>query len=282
MSATSLDFGDALPADERQKLRPGACDGTHPEYTEAWDIAGIVAARALAKAVNGDTDSWGALLEGIATTYDEKFGRNLPKGYGSYCVLWPCRTFPPERGPGRDAFHEVGAQHPEDWRYFPLAKAHQGLLAGNRDAGHGTLDAHFEIESMRGWYALDEGGPSAPGNWGKVVSNWKVSRQGPGGVESAAAMPHGWAIAEFELLLRDSLAFEHDDKLVLFAGVSEEWFKQPMSIKNLPTHFGTMSVEWDPAGEKVKLALPAATYPSGGVFVRTPNGDVKVPGEPAK
>src|SRR5512137_241878 len=32
---TSLDFGDVLPKEQRKQLKPGACDGHHPEYTEA-------------------------------------------------------------------------------------------------------------------------------------------------------------------------------------------------------------------------------------------------------
>ena len=46
----SLEFGGALPEKQRKQLKPGACDGYHPEYTEAFDIAGIRAAAALATA----------------------------------------------------------------------------------------------------------------------------------------------------------------------------------------------------------------------------------------
>ena len=278
VSATSLDFGDALPADQRQKLVPGSCDGFQPRYTEAWDIAGLRAAATLAEAMKSDAerDAWRALLEKLALIYDEKFGADLAKDYGSYAVLWPCRVVPLASGRGYETFRSFGAQPPESWRYFPLAKAHQGLLAGNRAAGHGTLAAHLEMESMRGWYALDEGGPSAPGNWGKVLSNWKVSHAGPGGAESAVAMPHGWASAEFELLLRDALAFEDDDQLVLFAGVPEEWFAKPMSLKNLPTHFGTLSVEWKPNETGGTLVLGGDAKPPNGFIFRTPRGDLPV------
>ena len=44
VNSTSLDFGEALPKEKRQLLRPGSCDGHHPEYTEAFDIAGLRAA----------------------------------------------------------------------------------------------------------------------------------------------------------------------------------------------------------------------------------------------
>ena len=41
VSLTSLEFGDALPATSREELKPGRCDGFHPEYTDAFDIAGL-------------------------------------------------------------------------------------------------------------------------------------------------------------------------------------------------------------------------------------------------
>ena len=278
VSATSLDFGDALPADQRQKLVPGSCDGFQPRYTEAWDIAGLRAAATLAEAMKSDAerDAWRALLGKLAMTYDEKFGVDLAKDYGSYAVLWPCRVYPLGSGRGFETFRRVGAQKPESWRYFPLAKAHQGLLAGNRVAAAETLAIHLDHEQMRGWYALDEGGPSGPGNWGRVVSNWKVTRQGAGGAESAMAMPHGWAIAEFELLLRDALAFEDEGKLVLFAGVPEGWFAQPMRLRNLPTHFGTLSVEWKPNERGGTLVLSGDAKPPGGFVFRGPRGDTLV------
>ena len=46
--------------------------------------------------------------------------------------------------------------------------AHQGLLAGNRKAGYGTLKVHLDHEQMKEWYAFDEGGKSGSGGWGRV------------------------------------------------------------------------------------------------------------------
>src|SRR5207248_1937604 len=105
---------------------------------------------------------------------------------------------------------------------FPLATAHQGLLAGNREAASVTIAKHLDHEQMRGWYAFDEGGASGPGGWHHVNTNWK----------KGVAMPHGWAIAEMALLLRDALAFEDGGRLVLLAGVPVEWLrgKQAFSI----------------------------------------------------
>ena len=73
---------------------------------------------------------------------------------------------------------------------------------------------------MRGWYLLDEGGRSGPGNWSKVRTSWNKD----------VAMPHGWAIAELWLLLRDSLVHEDGDKLVLLTGVDPQWFNDVRGV----------------------------------------------------
>src|SRR5262249_28493870 len=125
----------------------------------------------------------------------------------------------------------------------------------------GTIASHLALESMRGWYALDEGGPSAPGNWMKVKSNWKVEKLGPKGAFSATATPHAWAMAELHLLLRDALAYEDGDRLILFAGVPAEWFRQPIHLHAFPTHFGPMNVDWQPGsdGKSARLSLTGLT-----------------------
>ena len=273
VKATSLDFGDALPpdkpdglpADRKQELKPGRCDGTHPEYTEAFDIAGLDAAAALFKAAGDRAQSmrWTALSLELSGKYNQRFGAHLAKDYGGYCVLWPCRLFPLDVGAAFEQFQDIGAQQPAGWRYFPLAKAHQGLLAGNREAGHKTIAAHLDHEQMRGWYAFDEGGKSGAGGWRRpgLHTNWNGD----------VAMPHGWAIAEQWLLTRDSLVFEDGGKLVLLAGVPEGWFRgdKPIRLESVPTHFGPLSLSYSVAGGEASLNLGGA-QPWSGYVVRLP------------
>ena len=54
VSDQSLLYGDTVPEKERKRLKPGACDGYHPEYTEAFDLAGIRAAVTLATAAGDE------------------------------------------------------------------------------------------------------------------------------------------------------------------------------------------------------------------------------------
>jgi hypothetical protein len=263
---TSLDFGEALPGKQRKELKPGACDGFNPNYTEAYDIAGLRGAIMLAEALNQreDVTAWKALADQLYALYEEEFGAKLAQGYGSYCVLWPCRLYPLNEGKGFEQFRDVGPQNLTDWRYFPLARAHQGLLAGHRAAAWETLNLHLQHEQMRGWYVLDEGGPSGVGGWHHVRTRWPLERGTDGRPKSSVAMPHGWAIAEFHLLLRDSLVFEDRDKLVLLAGVPSEWFTHPagLGFERMPTHFGPCSLRYLPTSGGASLEVDS-TAPGG-------------------
>jgi hypothetical protein len=290
---TNLDFGDALPKDQRKELKPGACDGFNPNYTEAYDIAGLRGAillaeamsegappesaegRALASGAAGDARAWRTLAEELFAAYEQRFATNLPRGYGSYSVLWPCRLYPFSEGKGFEQFKGVGAQNPAGWRYFPLARAHQGLLAGNRRAGFDTLNLHLAHPQMQGWYAFDEGGDSGTGGWNHVRTTW---RQG----KASDAMPHGWAMAEFHLLLRDSLVFEDGDRLVLLAGVPPDWFTNAagMKVERMPTHFGFCSFTYTPTATGATLVLDSAA--PGGCLLRwpgTPKAKVSADGQ---
>ena len=279
VSMNSLKFGDALPKEERQELKPGRCDGSHPEYTEAFDIAGLWRAAALAKALEKKDEArqWRELADELLAAYQGRFAADLGKGYGSYCVLWPCRLFPLGGGPAYERFKKTGVQKPTGWRYFPLATAHQGLLTGNRDAAAGTIATHLDHEQMRGWYALDEGGKSGSGGWGFARTTW----------DGSVAMPHGWAIAEVWLLMRDALLFEDADRLVLLGGVPAEWLtgKQPIKIEGMPTYFGPCSYEYMRVEGGAVLKLTGEAAPAEGFILRLPatlNATVKAGGKAIK
>jgi len=287
VKATSLEFGDSLPpdrpgdkpADKRQVLRPGSCDGNHPEYTEAFDIAGLRGAAVLAGALGrkDDAGKWTSLAADLFARYEQRFSKRLAKGYGSYCVLWPCSLYPAGTGPAFEAFRRIGAQGPRGWRYFPLATAHQGLLAGNRAAGWATVEKHLNHPQMRNWYAFDEGGRSGQGGWRHLRTTW------PHGV----AMPHGWAITELHLLMRDCLLLEDSGRLVLLPGVKPAWFNaaEGMSVANMPTHFGACSFAYKRTATGAVLELTGdAAPPEGFVLCLPPKLGAKasVAGKPLK
>ncbi|MHC4435331.1 MAG: hypothetical protein ACYTBS_26155, partial [Planctomycetota bacterium] len=266
VSMDGLDFGEDLPEETRRELKPGRCDGHHPEYTQAFDIAGLFGAASLAgwAGQSWEAHLWSELAERLHEDYDSSFGDNLGGEYGDYCALWPCRLYRLDSDKARQQFGSKGAQDPSGWRYFPLARAHQGLLAGNRQAGCGTLQSHLDHEQMRGWYAFDEGGKSGSGGWNRVRTTWNGS----------VAMPHGWAIAEFWLLLRDCLVFEDEKKrrLVLLSGIPPEWFNHTdgIAIENMPTYFGRLDLWWRPRQGGATLEIGGSPAPAARFALRLP------------
>ena len=280
VAINGIAFGDDVPKEQRRELKPGSCDGYHPEYTEAFDVAGMRYAAELAAAAGerGDAAEWGHLAEELFWKYDARFGRRLARDYGSYCLLWPCRVYLFETGKGMEVFRGVGPQKPASWRYFPLAMAHQGLLAGNRAAGHGTLEEHLKHEQMNGWYAFDEGGPSGAGTWrhassGALRTNWPVFKHGSDAPDGASvAMPHGWAVAELALLLRDCLVHEDEQRLVLMGGVPEAWFTaaRGMTLEGLPTHFGKLSLRYALVDGGATLEITGDAAPGRGFVLKLP------------
>lgn len=281
VSAKTLEFGPELPEEARQELKPGRCDGFHPEYTEAFDVAGLRGAAYLAEAAGraDDAKRWRDLAERLFAGYEQKFGADLrAKEYGNYSVLWPCRLYPLHDSNGAAQFRPVGAQKPASWRYFPLATAHQGLLAGNREAGYQTLEWHLAHPQMRGWYVFDEfedgvGSPSGEFRWPDVRTTWPRDPAKPGENRSVA-MPHGWAIAEVWLLLRDCLVFEDADSLVLLAGVPPAWLRDPAGVEcdGLPTYFGACGIRYRIGADAAQLSLTGTARPPSGYRLRLPEG----------
>jgi hypothetical protein len=265
-----LEFGDAVAAEKRRELKPGCCDGFHPIYTDAYDVAGLRAAAMLCAAANDSQDAgqWSALADQLMKGYDQKYGSNLAANYGSYSVLWPCRLYPLETGKAHDKFAGIGQTPVSSWPYFGSATAHQGLLAGNRSAGFGTLALAFQHPQMQGWFAFDEFGASAEGGWDAPLrTRWKKT----------SAMPHGWAIAEVALLLRDSLVFEDGERLVLMGGVPETWFRDPhgLSVGHLPTYFGKLDFTYELVNGQGILTLSNSAKPPDGYLWRLPKTGIR-------
>ncbi len=286
VSLTSLEFGDALPQDQRMKLKPGRCDGYHPEYTEAFDVTGLRVTAQLADALGKPARAsyWRALADRLFEEYDAQFKADLGKGYGSYCVLWPCRLYPLDKGPALDRFKNVGRQDLATWRYFAPATAHQGLLAGNRAAGYETVDVHLAHPQMQDWFAFDEGGKSGSGGWQHLRTTWAHSKNEPDR-NHAVAMPHGWAIAEVWLLMRDCLLMESDGRLRLLAGASPKWFTDPigMRVENLPTAYGRCSFRYARTSVGAVLTFSGDANPPRGFTICLPpqvNATAICDGEP--
>jgi hypothetical protein len=68
--------------------------------------------------------------------------------------------------------------------------------------------------------------------------------------------------------MRDSLAFEDENRLVLLAGVPPEWltYADGISVEALPTYFGPLSFAWSWEERGARLTLSGAAPPDGFVL----------------
>ena len=124
---------------------------------------------------------------------------------------------------------------------------------------------------MKDWFAFDEGGKSGSGGWQHLRTTWTHSKTEPDR-NHAVAMPHGWAIAEVWLLMRDCLLTESDGQLLLLAGASPQWFTDPtgIQIESLPTAYGRCSFRYTPINGGAILTFGGDAAPPKGFVICLP------------
>jgi hypothetical protein len=85
-------------------------------------------------------------------------------------------------------------------------------------------------------------------------------------------MPHTWAGASLVNAVLAMLVRESGDRLILFDGVAESWFRGGHGIRlgNMPTYFGTLSVTARMAGKTLHIQLGGDAAPPGGFDIRWP------------
>lgn len=151
-------------------------------------------------------------------------------------------------------FMDGGFRHDSAWNcygpYLTLQLAHSFLLMGDVN----------RMDRCLGWvvgnagYARVSRYDGSADFWQVVLGAWneqhcypiaKDFAEIPGRWWYMGDIPHGWACAEFMMLLRDILFFEADEDgsphIYLAPGVMPHWVKDGQSVKvvNAPTVFGT-------------------------------------------
>jgi hypothetical protein len=118
-------------------------------------------------------------------------------------------------------------------------------------------------------------------NWPEAIHTRSLSG-------SAGDGQHGWASAEWLLLIRSLLLREDDRRLIITPMLPQDWLSTPghLSIENAPTRFGPLSynLEWD-ANQSLHLELskPLRTPPSDLVWrIPGPIHEALVDGHAAK
>lgn len=153
----------------------------------------------------------------------------------------------------------VYTREPE-WTYFEAGQAHNNLILGRTERALLTIEHFLNEQVAPGLYTYHEG----IGDENSSLQ-WQRTR---GWDQIAFVTPHGWTAAEFFLLLRDCIAREENDTLILGSGVPQSWLDKPFGVQNLPTYFGKLSYSYDPAAKK--LTVEVERQPANGVQATFP------------
>ncbi|MCZ7544332.1 MAG: hypothetical protein M5R40_12730 [Anaerolineae bacterium] len=163
-----------------------------------------------------------------------------------------------------------GKHAPEPlWTYFEAGQAHNYLLLGQRDRAWVSIEHFLSTHVAPGLYTYSEGERDENSSL-----LWQRTR---GWDRIKYVTPHGWTAAELFLLLRDCLAREQGDALIIGSGVPGAWMPESWEVRNLPTHFGEVSFSFEPRGNI--LAVEVETPPPKGVISELPGPvDLRVVG----
>ena len=149
------------------------------------------------------------------------------------------------------------------WTYFEAGQAHNYLLLGEREKIWSTIDWFLNNHTSPGLYSYHEG-------YGNDNLLWQRVR---GWDDYYIVTPHGWTASEFFLLLRDCLAREEGDKMIIGSGIPEDWMMSEFKVTGMPTYFGKLSFKYEPKCRKLTTYME--NHPAGGIISDLP-GEVNV------
>jgi hypothetical protein len=93
-------------------------------------------------------------------------------------------------------------------------------------------------------------------------------------------MPHTWAGASLVNAVLAMLVRESGDRLILFDGAPESWFRdgEGIRLENVPTYFGTLAVTARMTEKKLHIQFGGDAAPPVGFEIRWPfsNAPAKV------
>jgi len=186
-------------------------------------------------------------------------------------------------------FIRGGFRHDSAWScfgpYLTLQLAHAFLYVGDVGRAHQLL--WWTVENA-GFARVSRGTTSAD-RWQVVLGCWNEQHcypvasdfaEFPSGHWYMGDIPHGWACAEYILLLRDMLLFEADDDgdrhMYVLPGIAPEWFGSGrIRVQNARTAFGgpmDLEARHDPGSRRIELQIHRAPAADVRYVFRTPFG----------
>ncbi|MBM3254285.1 MAG: hypothetical protein FJZ16_08540 [Candidatus Omnitrophica bacterium] len=88
-------------------------------------------------------------------------------------------------------------------------------------------------------------------------------------------MPHTWVGSGYIDAVRTAFVYEADDKLILCAGIDVAWLDKGISIKNLPTAYGSINYTFRKNREKIEFSAYGKANPARGFVLVLPEDLVK-------
>jgi hypothetical protein len=100
------------------------------------------------------------------------------------------------------------------------------VYLGHKDRAHYALEYFLNDQRPKGW-----------NHWAEVVAN------GYRTMRFIGDMPHTWVGSDYINAIRAMFVYEIDDdhSLVIGAGLKDSWVNEGLSVRSLPTHFGSIS-----------------------------------------
>jgi hypothetical protein len=247
-----------LPAAEGEAIGQG-----YVYYHDFWAVLGLRMAIEAAKAVNEEkdvtwmTDAYKTFCASLSASVKLAFERVGGKKYipatpfhpvsqldiwGSIAALYPTRFLGANDSMISQTL-DMMLQHcqEDEYTYFNRKKLWTYI----------TVDwamCYLLRDDLETFYRLFDGyvaHASQTNGWTEEI--FLDTRQGTGD------MPHGWAAAQFVLLLRNSLVYEDNDVLHLCWGAREDWLNNGITVRRAPTKFGAVDFDLRKSGDSLVL-----------------------------
>jgi hypothetical protein len=173
------------------------------------------------------------------------------------CAIWPTEWASADDALIRERFdlwwdtvrYPQGSHHPERlWTYFEIGTAHNYMRLGQRERTWVSLDYALDHHTAPGLYTWPEGEKDE----NSALLLWERTR---GWDRVDFVTPAGWTGAEMFLLLRNCLAREDGDTLVLGEGIPKAWMDVSFQVHNLPTAFGKLSYRYHAPDRTVEVQI---------------------------
>ncbi|MBF6612837.1 MAG: hypothetical protein IVW55_06875 [Chloroflexi bacterium] len=247
-------------------------------WDNLWSLAGLEGARevlgekrfgrAAAKLRRSLALAWATDVAALGrTAVPAAPGRGIDLGMVGSLVAW----FPLELVPADSPFLAGTLQALEETTFYKGA-----LFVSTGHSGWGTYlnmriaGCYLLQGSPRGWelmrWLLRHASPTY---------NWPEGINPKSGGGSAGDGQHGWASAEWLLLIRALLFRESNPNLLIAPGLPQEWLRSEgkLEVEHAPTRFGVLNytIEWDRGGRSIALKVnPKWRTPPRGIFWTVP------------